>query len=615
VPASRSNAPPYLIVESIPHLVWVAGPDGTLRYVNRRWQRYTGLSLEQARAGRADDIIHPADLPSLAGKWQTAQEAGEDEVECRLRRADGAYLCHSVRALPLHDEYGNITNWVGTCTDIEDHRLAEQAQARLAAIVENSDDAITSADNEGRVLTWNPGAERLYGYTAAEMVGRPFSVVVPPGLWDEVPRRMAMVARGQAVATFETVRLRKDGRRIDVSISVAPLRDASGKVVGGSAITRDISARKRLEEQFLQAQKMEAVGRLAGGIAHEFNNLLTVINGYAALLLQDLGATAPATGPAHAILKAGERAAGLTRQLLTFSRKQIVAPRVFDLNAVVTDTEALLRRLIGEDVLLTKDLQAGLGAVRADPTQVQQVVLNLAVNARDAMPDGGRLSIATRDAGEYVLLAVTDTGCGMTDEVQAHLFEPFFTTKGPGKGTGLGLSTVYGIVKQSGGHIEVESQPGMGTTVRVHLPRGDEAPAEEKPPGDGLPPRGTETVLLAEDEDEVRALVRQVLQGGGYTVLEARDGAEALAVATRYDGPIDLLVTDVVMPGVDGRGLAERLSGRYPRLKVLYLSGYTDDAVVRRGVSQEEAHFLQKPFSPAVLARKVREVLDAPPRT
>jgi CheY-like chemotaxis protein len=360
---------------------------------------------------------------------------------------------------------------------------------------------------------------------------------------------------------------------------------------------------------------MEAVGRLAGGIAHEFNNLLTVINGYAALLLQDLGATAPATEPAHAILKAGERAAGLTRQLLTFSRKQIVAPRVFDLNAVVTDTEALLRRLIGEDVLLTKDLQAGLGAVRADPTQVQQVVLNLAVNARDAMPDGGRLSIATRDAGEYVLLTVTDTGCGMTDEVQAHLFEPFFTTKGPGKGTGLGLSTVYGIVKQSGGHIEVESQPGMGTTVRVHLPRGDEAPAEEKPPGDGLPPRGTETVLLAEDEDEVRALVRQVLQGGGYAVLEARDGAEALAVATRYGGPIDLLVTDVVMPGVDGRGLAERLSGRYPRLKVLYLSGYTDDAVVRRGVSQEEAHFLQKPFSPAVLARKVREVLDAPPRT
>jgi two-component system cell cycle sensor histidine kinase/response regulator CckA len=329
------------------------------------------------------------------------------------------------------------------------------------------------------------------------------------------------------------------------------------------------------------------------------------------MLLQDLAAGTPVADSARAILKAGERAAGLTQQLLAFSRKQIVAPRVLDLNAVVADTEAMLQRLIGEDILLTKDLQAELAPVRADPTQVQQVVMNLAVNARDAMPQGGRLSILTRDVGRYALLAVTDTGCGMTEEVKAHLFEPFFTTKGPGEGTGLGLPTVYGIVKQSGGHVEVESEVGVGTTFRVYLPQAEGTPTEEKPNGEGSPPRGSETVLLAEDEDGVRTLIRQVLQAGGYTVLEARDGADALWLAGRHRGPVDLLITDVVMPGLDGRGLAERLSQRYAGLRVLYLSGYTDDAVVRRGVSQEKVHFLQKPFSPAALARKVREVLDA----
>ncbi len=732
----------YLIAESIPHLVWVAGPDGAAQYINRRWQAYTGVSVEQAMGWGWQHAIHPEDLPRALDLWRDSLRTGQPyEAEFRLRSIDGEYRWHIDRALPLRDAQGRVTHWFGTCTDIEDQKRAEQAQSWLAAIVESSDDAITSVDSAGRVLTWNPGAERLYGYSAAEMLGRPFFLVVPPELRDEVPPRMARVAQGQGVGPFETVRLRKDGRRIEVSISVAPLRDAGGKVIGGSAITRDITdrkraeaerdrllarlqlhierlplayvlldaglriadwnpaaervfgfrkeeavgrdplglivppmsradveavfrrnrdrdmaahgvhenrtkdgrtitcewfntplvddqgrfagmlglaqditERKRLEEQLLHSQKMEAVGRLAGGVAHDFNNLLTIINGYAELLLQDLGGDAAGRASARAILEAGERAVRLTQQLLAFSRKDLAAPRTLDLNAAVTEAVAMLRRLIGEDILLTTDLQPGLGRVRADPTHLQQVVMNLAVNARDAMPRGGRLSLATREVqcepGPHVLLAVTDNGCGMTEEVKAHLFEPFFTTKGVGQGTGLGLSTVYGIVKHSGGHIEVESQAGRGTTFRVYLPRAEDSSQAARPDGAGAVPRGSETILLAEDEDAVRALACQVLRSSGYAVLEASDGAQALWLAGEYREPIDLLVTDVVMPGLDGRGLAERLQALRPGIKALYLSGYTDDAVVRHGVSREEVHFLQKPFSAAGLARKVREVLD-----
>jgi PAS domain S-box-containing protein len=730
---------PYLFAESIPHMVWVAGSDGDTHYFNRRCVEYTGLSRQLLGQGWRH-VVHPDDLPRTLERWGHALRSGLPyEVEYRLRRADGAYRWHIGRAEPKRDKRGEVVGWVGTCTDIEEQKRAEEGLARDALLLTNVQDAVIVTDLEGVVTYWNQGATRLFGWTAEELLGRPLADRVPEearakmaeatrairdgadfaGEWEDYrkdgtrvwidarvrritdaagrafgilgvsrdisDRKRAEAERDELLARlrlqvermplayvlfdadsrvidwnptaervfgyakeevlgmgppFEKIlpdaawprgeevlrRLRagdmaahsvnenltRDGRVITCEWFNTPLRDAGGRVVGLLCLAQDVTGRVRLEEQFRQAQKMEAVGRLAGGVAHDFNNLLTVINGQAAMLLQDLGATAPAADSVHAILKAGERAAGLTQQLLAFSRKQIVAPRVLDLNAVVADAKVMLRRLIGEDIVLTKDLQPCLNAVRADPTQVQQVLLNLAVNARDAMPHGGRLSLATRDAGKYVLLAVTDTGCGMTEEVKAHLFEPFFTTKRPGEGTGLGLPTVYGIVKQSGGHIEVESQPGAGTTFRVYLPRTNEAPAEEKPEATGPAPRGSETVLLAEDEDGVRALVRQVLRAGGYAVLEAQDGAEALGLAALPVGPIHLLVTDVVMPGLDGRGLAERLAGRHPGLKVLYLSGYTDDEVVRRGVSQEEVHFLQKPFSPAALVRKVREVLDAP---
>jgi nitrogen-specific signal transduction histidine kinase/CheY-like chemotaxis protein len=394
------------------------------------------------------------------------------------------------------------------------------------------------------------------------------------------------------------------------------------------SLAQDITERRRLEEQYLQAQKMEAIGRLAGGVAHDFNNILTIITGYGDLLFGSLPEDSRAREMAAEVTRAGERAASLTRQLLAFSRQQLVAPRVLDLNAVVTDLERMLRRIIGEDIDLSCRLQPCLGSVKADQGQIEQVLMNLAVNARDAMPTGGKLTLETRkvelDAayvrthaearpGPHVLLAVSDTGHGMTAEVKARLFEPFFTTKEKGKGTGLGLATVYGIVKQAGGHVGVYSEVGLGTTFKVYLPRVQEAASRGRShAGQVVLPRGTETLLLVEDEAAVRALTRHVLGGCGFTILEADDGREALRTAQEHEGPIHLLVTDVVLPDLGGRVLVEQLLSVRPQMRVLYVSGYTDDAVVRHGILEDQVHFLSKPFSPAVLAQKVREVLDSP---
>ena len=390
-------------------------------------------------------------------------------------------------------------------------------------------------------------------------------------------------------------------------------------------------ALRRSEEQFRQAQKMEAVGRLAGGIAHDFNNLLTVITSYSDILLEDLAPQDPRCQDVEEIRKAAASGAGLTRQLLAFSRQQVLQPRVLDVNAVLANAEKLLKRLLGEDIELVTTLTPQLGAVKADPGQLEQVIMNLAVNARDAMPDGGKLTIETANAdmdeasvrvhpyakpGQYVMLAVSDTGSGMDEQTKARIFEPFFTTKEAGKGTGLGLATVYGIVKQSGGFIWVYSEPSHGTTFKIYLPRVDE-PVEglSVPSSSAESLRGAETVLLAEDAAAVRTVARQVLERHGYTVLEAPNGEAALYLATKHHGPIHLLLTDVVMPGLGGRQLADQLRALRPELKVLYASGYTDDAVVRHGVLKPGIAYLQKPLTPEALARKVREVLNSPRAT
>jgi two-component system, cell cycle sensor histidine kinase and response regulator CckA len=392
--------------------------------------------------------------------------------------------------------------------------------------------------------------------------------------------------------------------------------------------TEERAERKKLEEQLRQAQKMEAIGQLTGGIAHDFNNMLTVILGYSELMLKSLPPDAPLRDHVEQVKEAGVRASLLTRQLLAFSRKQVLQPRVLDLNAVLTNMDQMLQRLIGEDIALVAVPAAGLWRVYADPSQIDQIIVNLAVNARDAMPQGGKLTIETANAeledayarehvsvkpGSYVMLAVSDTGCGMDAETQARMFEPFFTTKEPGKGTGLGLSTVYGIVKQSNGNIWVYSELGRGTTFKIYLPSVEaEAKAVEPSREAARTVRGSETILLVEDENPVRALIRSTLQANGYTVLEAHDGKHAIQVCEQHKGPIHLLVTDVVMPGMGGRDLEERLKPSRPNMKVLFMSGYTDKAIVHHGELDPGTAFLQKPFTPDALARKVREVLDSP---
>jgi two-component system, cell cycle sensor histidine kinase and response regulator CckA len=386
--------------------------------------------------------------------------------------------------------------------------------------------------------------------------------------------------------------------------------------------------RKKLEDQLRQAQKMEAIGQLTGGIAHDFNNMLTVIVGYSDLTLQKLRTNDPLRSDIEQVKLAGERASVLTRQLLAFSRKQVLQPKVLDLNAVLTNLDQMLQRLIGEDIDLITMPEPGLGRVHADPGQIEQIIVNLAVNARDAMPQGGKLTIETANVeldesyarqhgpvkpGPYVMFAVSDTGCGMDRETQARIFEPFFTTKEPGKGTGLGLSTVYGIVKQSGGYIWVYSEPGRGTTFKIYLPRVEAVAEAVKPRRKAARTvRGSETILLVEDDHAVRTLIRSTLQAHGYTVLETDHGKHAIQVCSQHAGPIHLMVTDVVMPEMSGRELAERLKPSRPNMQVLFMSGYTDKAIVHHGELDPGTPFLQKPFTPDVLARKVREVLDSP---
>ena len=503
-------------------------------------------------------------------------------------------------------------------------RALREANEHLAAVIQSSPLAIYTLDPRSTVLTWNRAAEALYGWQAAELIGRPL-----PTIGHDVEdhgRLRDRVLRGESLRGVEVTRRRKDGTSVNISLSVAPLHDAAGRVTGMLSLAADVTEMRQLEVQYRQAQKMEAVGRLAGGIAHDFNNLLTAIIGTTALVLEDLGLESRARLDIQEIEKAAKRAAGLTRQLLIFSRQQVLEPRALDLNALVGNLEKMLHRLIGEDIELRTKQATALGAVRADPGQLEQAIVNLVVNARDAMPQGGRLTIETADVeldrgyvaghvptqpGPYVLLAISDTGVGMDGATKARLFEPFFTTKEPGRGTGLGLATVYGIVKQSGGDIWTYSELGHGTTFKIYLPRVAETPeAPESTTSPPTPVRGSETLLVVEDQEEVRKLTKRVLEARGYTVLAARNGAEALEIVAQHPSKIHLMITDVVMPGMNGRELAQHARARRSYLKVLYVSGYTGEAVLQHRLLEPGVAFLQKPFTPDVLARKTREVLD-----
>ncbi len=490
-------------------------------------------------------------------------------------------------------------------------------------------------DRTGRIFQVNRTELEMLGYAAEDMVGFPVWQFV---VEEEVTRQVILAKLAGDVSfheTFERTYRRKDGTTLPVLVVDRVNLDKQGKISGIRSTIEDVTERReaeealrKSEEQLRQFQKFEAVGRLAGGVAHDFNNLLMTIKGASELLLQAFDPEDPRRDEVEEISKAAEQATSLTQQLLAFGRRQVLQPQVLDLNVIVSNMHKMLRRLIGEDIdLLTlSDLQ--LWPVKVDRGQIEQVLLNLAVNSRDAMPLGGKLTIELANVhldeayarwhvsvkpGPYVLVAVTDTGCGMDKENMSHLFEPFFTTKEKGKGTGLGLSTVFGIVKQSGGNIWAYSEPGRGTTFKVYLPRAEEK--IQQPIGGvtapTVSPRGTETILLVEDEEEVRKLIGRILRNNGYTVLEAHHGAKALEISTRHEGAIDLMVTDVVMPQMSGRELADRLLLLRPGLRVLYMSGYPDNAIMHHGVLEPGTAYLQKPFSVSVLEQKVRGVLDA----
>jgi two-component system cell cycle sensor histidine kinase/response regulator CckA len=625
----------------------------------------------------------------------------------------------------------------------------EQKRAWLAAMVESSDDAIIGNTLDGAITSWNRGAEAIFGYQPEEAIGRPMAILIPSDSSIDLSSVLARVRNGSIVQHLETARLRKDGSRIEVSLTISPVRDLEGTVYGASTIAHDITAQRlfnqaleesehryrllfdnnpqsmwvydretlaflmvnetavrsygysreeflqmdvnairpeedvpeplestavwttafkregpwrhrkkdgqiisveiaahsivwgerparlvlatdvteriRLEEQFRQGQRLESVGKLAGGVAHDFNNLLTVIIGYAEMLLVDADDCEGSKEAANQILLAGERAAELTRQLLAFSRKQVIEPSVININTILGATQTFLRRLIGEDIELVTRLDADLGLVLADPGQIHQIVMNLAINSRDAMPNGGSLHIETSNVdlddgyrnehagvqpGPHVMLAVSDSGCGISPEIRARIFEPFFTTKELGKGTGLGLATVYGMVKQSGGWIWVYSEPGRGTTFKIYFPRTDE-PLLTPARAIKTNVTGNETILVVEDQMEVRALALAGLTSFGYSVHGSATGEEALAFCREFNGEIHVVVTDVVMPDMNGKEVARQVTRLRPQTRVLFTSGYTSDVIAHRGVLDDDVNYMQKPFTPETLARKIREILAA----
>jgi two-component system cell cycle sensor histidine kinase/response regulator CckA len=504
-------------------------------------------------------------------------------------------------------------------------RLVEREEV-FRLITENAADMIAVVDGDGRRIYNSPAYQKMLGYSLQELQSSATLDQIHPDDRHLVEEAAAQ-ARAEGIGRQIEYRMRhKNGTWRTLESTASAIRNDSGKMEHLVIVNRDITDRRRLEDQFRQAQKMDAIGRLSGGIAHDFNNILGVIIGYAEILQENIESAHPDRSCVDEILRAGQRAASLTRQLLAFSRQQVLEPKVLDLNAVISDMQKMLRRLIGEDIELSTELNDELGHVRADQGQLEQVILNVAVNARDAMPDGGKFSISTQNLvmgeaetkrysypfrpGHYVLLTVSDNGTGMDMGTQTRIFEPFFTTKEKGKGTGLGLATVYGIVKQSEGYIEVHSEVGVGTTFRIYLPIVEaHIEADSTQPALISSLQGTETILLAEDDDILRILARNMLVRFGYTVLEASNGAEACELARKRTGRIDLLLTDVVMPGMNGRELGERLAQERPDLTIVYMSGYTGQGV-GQGVLPSGCHFLAKPFHRENLARKLREALE-----
>ena len=636
------------LLETLPDAIVVVDHHGTIVQVNSQARDLFGYDRDELIGQKVEMLVpesyrqqHHSHRENFAEAPKTRRMGAN--LDLYGRRRNGSEFPVEISLSPVSAENGVFV--LSAIRDISDHkRIAEELRraneelhrrtseqlgeyrARLASIIDSSEDAILSKNMDGTITSWNRGAERIYGYTAEEVIGKHISLLAPSDRSDEIPTILQRITGGESVDHYESVRVTKDGRYLDVSLSVSPLLDAAGEIVGGSVIARDITAQKRAESQIRQSQKMEAIGRLAGGVAHDFNNILGIVNACAEFLRDRIDQAAEASLYVENIKKASERGRALTKQLLAFSRTSTIQLRVFDLNERLRDISKLLRPLLGDDVEVHIVPKSPLAVVEADPGQFDQIVVNLAVNARDAMPRGGKFILETgavtlgedfaeqhqaMPAGKYVLLTASDTGTGMDEATISRIFEPFFTTKEVGKGNGLGLATVYGIVRQSAGHILVYSELGHGTTFKIYLPSAEhkiglESRLETETVG---PKRQGTTILLVEDDEMMRSLTRQLLHEHGYTVVEANDGKSALEWVESHPGRIDLLLTDVVMRGVSGPELVQRLSIANPTLKVVYMSGYTGELIAEREMLKRGITLLEKPFTRTALLNTIHATL------
>ncbi len=622
-------------VENTGEAIFLTEPDGLISWINPAFTEIYGYTAAEVVGHCTPRILRSGTLGSEDYRkfWERILRKEVVTAEVVNKTRDGRLVTVEGSVNPVLDESGRILGFLAIQRDVSDRKGTEAAlhesEELYRTLVETSPDGIVLAALDGTVRLCNQRAVAMAGYASAtELIGLNAFNFVAEEERDRARKKAHSLLESREFRNREHTLLRKDGSRFPAELSVSLYLDTHGQPKGIVGMMRDLTSRRQLEAQLLQAQKMEAIGKLAGGVAHDFNNLLTAIIGYSDLLLSDSAVTHSMRQDIQAIKKVGEKASGLVRQLLAFSRRQVMQPKVMSLNTTIADMSRMLQRLIGENVELVTLLDPALGYIKADPVQMEQVLLNLAVNSREAMPSGGRLTIETSNLeikdsigaagstfppGEYVLLTVRDTGSGMDQETVAHAFEPFFSTKDAGRGSGLGLSTVYGIVNQSGGSISVESQTGKGTTFKIFLPRVEPGPALQEPARtEKKSLQGNETILVAEDEEGVRRVVQSFLEGKGYKVLEARDGLEAIETYEKHQGPIHLLVTDLVMPRMGGLELGQRLMRANPGLRVLYMSGYSDQAVASQGKLEPGTMFLQKPFSTDALAQSVRQLLDYP---
>jgi PAS domain S-box-containing protein len=637
------------LLESLPDAIVAVDQRGMIVEVNSQAQALFGYGREELIGQSVEKLVpesyrqlHHQHREDFVRSAKTRRMGAN--LDLYARRRDGSEFPVEISLSPVATDTGTFV--LSAIRDISDRkRIAEELRraneeihkrtteqlgeyrSRLASIIDSSEDAILSKSLDGTITSWNKGAERIYGYTPEEVVGKNILMLAPDDRAQEISEILRKIGRGEEVGHHESVRVTKDGRRLDVSISVSPLPGAAGEIVGASVIARDITAQKRAETQLRQAQKMEAIGRLAGGVAHDFNNILGIINACTEFLRDRMDPAAEPSIYVENIRKAIDRGTSLTRQMLAFSRTTAVQPRILDLNERLREISKLLKPLLGDDIEILMVPKSSSAVIEADPGQLDQVVVNLAVNARDAMPRGGKFILETNAvkfdqnfaeqhqamvAGKYVVLAISDTGTGMDRATMARIFEPFFTTKEVGKGTGLGLATVYGIVKQSGGHIFVYTEPGQGTTFKIYLPSAEDkiGIASKAEADDIAPKREGVTVLLVEDDEIMRGLTRQLLEEHGYGVVEADDGKSAMAWMESHPASrIDLLLTDVVMRHVSGPELAERLSNANPALKVVYMSGYTGELMANRDVLKAGVTLLEKPFSRTALLNTIHQAL------